>query len=124
MTQCKNHEEFVKIALEHGWEMYEYGIDSTCIVGGEDADHLALIWLKPCAWDQSQKIPVGCVCCTDLDAELVKWSEEVCDVMASRRIQKDLCGEDPLPAVYPEADAEEPAPLAERPAWIEPYRAK
>ena len=58
MPQCENHEQFVEIALGHGWELYEYGYDSECEVGGKDATHLALIWLKPCAWDATQKIPV------------------------------------------------------------------
>jgi len=121
MPRCENHEEFVKIALDHGWEMYEYGIDSTCVVGGKDAKHLALIWLKPCAWDSSQKIPVGCVCCTDLDAELVKWNEELCDVMASRRRRKSL---DPKEVLRPEPPDSRPAPLAASPIWLEPYRAR
>jgi len=116
MPQCENHEEFVQVALNYGWELWEYGVDSTCEVGG-DAPHHALIWLKPCAWDEGQRIPVGCVCCTDLNEELLKYSEEVFDVMESRRIQKGIDPhEGPLP--------EEPVPLAPRPAWLSPYRAR
>jgi len=64
MSQCENHETFVEVALSYGWEMFEYGIDTSCTVGG-DAPHKAIIWLKPCAWDPFQLIPVGCNCCTD-----------------------------------------------------------
>jgi len=122
MPQCQNHEQFVQVALGYGWEMYEYGIDSSCIVGG-DAPHLALIWLRPLAWDESQMIPIGCVCCTDLNEALLDYSEEFFDVVESRRIRRTM---DPGDGILPEsseATAEIP-PLAERPTWLKPYNAR
>jgi hypothetical protein len=117
--QCENHEEFVQVALNYGWMLWEYGTDSTCEVGG-DAPHHALIWLKPCAWDEDQKIPVGCVCCTDLNDELFKYAEEVFDIVESRRIERGKPTR--LPEEYPRADR--PPALAGRVDWLDPYRAK
>jgi len=118
--QCENHEAFVDIALGYGWEMFEYGIDTSCEVGG-DAPHKAIIWLKPCAWDPFQMIPVGCLCCTNLDEELLNWNGELFDVMESRRIAKGqaiaLSDEYPLPETPPGV-------LSGPPSFLRPYRAR
>ena len=116
--QCENHERFVQVALGYGWQLWEYGTDSECIVGGKDTPHLTPIWMKPCAWDEGQMIPVGCLCCTDLNTALWDYSAEVRDVMEDFRIKKGLR---PMPEV---ALPERPAPLAERPSWLQPYRAR
>lgn len=138
MSQCQNHEQFMQVALNWGWELWEYGTDSTCIVGG-DAPHLSLIWLKPCPWDESQKIPVGCVCCTDLDEELMRWNGEILDVVENRRFVRQVTGEQIQSAVnhafdsclgrealrfQGENEPETPPPLAGRPSWLKPYRAR
>jgi hypothetical protein len=115
MSQCENHERLLQVALDFGWELYEYGTDSECIVGGKETPHLALIWLKPCAWDEGQMIPVGCVCCTNLDEELMKWHEELHSVMENRRLRKQM---DPM-ELPPQPQALGPAP-----DWLPPYRAR
>jgi hypothetical protein len=117
--QCKHHEEFVQVALSYGWMLWEYGTDSTCEVGG-DAPHQALIWLKPCAWDEDQKTPVGCVCCTDLEQELFKYAEEVLGVVESRRIERGK--PTALPDNYSHPDG--PPALCASPTWLAPYQAK
>ena len=116
--QCENHEEFVKVALNYGWELYEYGVDSSCTVGG-DTPHLALIWLKPCAWDATQKIPVGCLCCTDIDEEILKWNDELMSEIDSR----SLWGVTALPDSYPKS--ERPILKSNKPvSFLPPYRAR
>jgi hypothetical protein len=116
VSQCHNHEGFMEAALNFGWQLHEYGYDSDCIVGGK-TPHLALIWLKPCAWDPEQMLPVGCACCTDLDQALMDWHEELWDIMEHRRILKGL-GK----AVF--TPTEPPEVLAARPDWLAPYRAR
>ncbi len=111
--QCENHEQFVQVALDYGWELWEYGTDTSCIVGG-DAPHLALIWLKPCAWDESQSIPVGCLCCTNIEGELVTYAQELRGAIANRRLEiGDSARSHGLPDPY--AD-EEPLEFITRPA--------
>ncbi len=116
--QCDGHERFVPIALSYGWTLWEYGTDSECIVGGKDTPHLTPIWIKPCAWDDTQTVPVGCLCCTDLNTALWDYSGEIYDVIQDRQIRM---GKTPLPDRYV---PDRPEPLAPRPAWLDPYRAR
>jgi hypothetical protein len=86
MAQCVNHESFVQIALDFGWTLWEYGQDTAC----EHYPELVSIWIQPCTWDwnEDQQVPVGCLCCTDLDQALTQWHEELHSVLESRRGHK------------------------------------
>lgn len=117
--QCDEHERFVTVALGQGWTLWEYGTDSECIVGGKDAPFLTPIWIKPCAWDDSQTTPVGCLCCTDLNAALWDYSGELQAVIQARLIKM---GKIPLPSHYEKPD--HPKPLGGPVSWLPPYRAK
>lgn len=117
MVQPENHGQLLQVALDYGWELYEYGTDSTCVAGNISPQlALTMIWLKPCAWDQAQMIPVGCMCCTNLDDELMKWHGELHDVMENRRLLRGVDPAQPLP------DA--PPVLGSAPDWLPPYRAR
>lgn len=107
----------LQLALGYGWVLYEYGTDSTC-TAGRISPRLALtmIWLKPCPWDQEQMIPVGCVCCTNLDDELTKWLEELHSVMENHRLRKPIDPAQPLP--------DSPPVLGTVPSFLPPYRAR
>ena len=116
MAQCRNHEAFVDAALDWGWELWEYGIDSSCEAGG-DAPHLAPIWLKPCVWDEEQKVPVGCLCCTDLDKEILQWNIDLIAVSDNYRLVRNA------------SEPGELMPRREKPVggpvdWLPPYSAR
>lgn len=116
--QCEGHTAFLEVALGHGWTLWNYGTDNECTEGGKNIQYLTSIWMKPCAWDDTQMIPVGCLCCTDLNLALWNYSYEVDDVIKSRLIRM---GKLPMPDVHSGFEIE---PLAQPPSWLRPYRAR
>jgi len=80
VAQCENHPAFSKVALGFGWTLWEYGQDNTC----SHYPELVPIWIRPVAWDEEQSVPIGCLCCTDLNVALTEWYEEQYSVMESR----------------------------------------
>jgi len=117
MTQADNHAAFVSIASQYGWTLWELGRDSTCQV--EDRDHLTPIWMKPLSWDHDQMVPVGCLCCTNLDQELVQWHAEEQAV-----IQDDVDRQMAQPLVFREEEAPLGEPLGSPLEWLPAYRAR
>ncbi len=111
MIQAEQHALFVKIALLHGWTLWEYGRDTSCkAVSPEQTP----IWIKPAAHDPEQMVPVGCLCCTNLGVELMEWYHELKSYYASEahRILGTPIYNLPVP---PTSAA---APLAESPDWL------
>lgn len=117
--QCDGHERFVTVALSYGWTLWEYGTDSDCAVGGKDTPHLTPIWMKPCAWDDAQMTPVGCLCCLDLNTALRDYSGEMQAFIQDRLVKR---GKIPLPDHY--QNPESPKPLGKPTSWLPPYRAR
>ncbi len=116
--QCDRHERFVAVALSQGWTLWEYGTDTDCLVGGKGTPHLAPIWMKPCAWADTQMTPVGCLCCLDLNVALWDYSKELQTVIRDRWIKTNKLNKAALP------DPDQPKPLGKPISWLQPYQAR
>jgi hypothetical protein len=119
VSRIREREYLTEVALHHGWKLHEQGIDTTCTVGGRNS-HVAKIWLKPYVWDESQMIPVGCSCCTDLAKALKVYAKELSDRGNHHFLRASGKAKNPFQETAP--PRARPAPLAPPPSWIEPYR--
>lgn len=121
MPQSESHERLVQVALDFGWKLWGQGTDSECEI---DASSLTPIWMKPCAWDENQMVPVGCLCCTDLERALWDFCGERRHVIESKR-QALLEYVQGLGGREAEEEApERPEPLASSPSWLPFYQAR
>lgn len=111
MSQAEQHALYVEVAFEFGWTLWDEGVDNSCLI---NPDRLVPIWMKPVAWDREQMVPVGCLCCTDLDAALVEWHAELGSVNNSEA-QRLL----DFP-IYSEEVSIEAEALAPAPDWMNP----
>lgn len=111
MIQAEQHALFVQIAFAYGWTLWEYGSDTSC--EAENPGRTP-IWMKPVAYDPEQMVPVGCLCCTNLDDALVEWHDELKSFCASE-IQRVLGSSYYFP---PGVAARSEEPLASAPDWL------
>ena len=105
MAQCENHNAFLAVVLDFGWLLWEYGTDTSC----EHYPQLVPIWFRPCSWDDGQRQPLGCLCCTDLNQALKDWAQEKKAVHLTRTGRYEF-------------PREESSVLAPPASFIPPYR--